>query len=167
MTFTARTEVINTLFVPAGSLPALAVMTEKAKDRGGYVTLAVSLPKRPKSTGERSQLNRHWGHCEDIADQLSTIKQSYTKRHIDAALRRMAVSEHLRTFLNVDGAEEPIHFSEMCVEEANIVEYVKQRFCDQHDLWLTEYDDTVDPPVPYRSIGGRTRAEMVTFRVGL
>ncbi len=162
MTFTARVEVIDTLWVPVGSLPALAVMTEKSKNRGGYVTLAVSLPKRPRSTGERSQLNRHWGHCEDIADQLSTIKQSYTKRHIDSALRRMAVHEHLGTFLNVDGAEEPIHFSEMSVEEADIVEKVKLRYCDQHELWLTEYDDTVDPPVPYRSIGGRSREEMTT-----
>ena len=167
MTFTAKVEVVNTLLVPAGSLPALAVMTEKAAKRGGYITLSISLPKRPKTTGERSQLNRHWGHCEDIADQLSTIKRSYTKREIDDALRRMAVSEHLPTFLNIDGQEEPIHLSEMSVEEANIVETVKQRFCDKNGLWITEYDDEVLPPVPYRSIGGRTRAEMAVYRSGL
>ncbi len=167
MTFTARTEVINTLLVPAGSLPALAVMVEKATKRGGYITLSISLPKRPKTTGERSQLNRHWGHCEDIADQLSTIKCSYTKREIDDAIRRMSVDEGLPTFLNIDGKEEPIHLSEMSVEEANIVERVKQRFCDENELWLHEYDDTVKPPVPYRCVGGRTRADMATYRPGL
>lgn len=164
MTFTAKIEVVNTLLVPAGNLPALAVIAEKAKKRGGYITLSISLPKRPKSTGERSQLNRHWGHCEDIADQLSTIKRSYTKREIDDAIRRMAVSEHLPTFLNIDGQEEPIHLSEMSMEEANVVERVKQRFCDENDLWLHEYDDEEHPPVPYRSIGGRTRAEMAVYR---
>lgn len=121
---------------------------------------------RPRSTGPRSENSRHWGHCTDIAQQLTTDECRYTKRHIDAALRRMAVSEGLPTFLNVDGVEEPIHTSEMTGRHMEIVERVKQRFADLHELWLTEYDDTVSPPVPYRSVGGRTRAEMEIWTAG-
>ena len=165
MTFTARAAVINSPFIPAGHLPAVAQLVARSeKSRGGYITVSLSLPHKPRSTGERSQLNRHWGHCEDIAEQLSTAEQVYTKRDIDAGLRRMAVSAGLPTLQNFDGAEEPIHFDDaMWIEQADIVERVKQRFADEHNLWLTEYDDTVSPPVPYRSVGGRSRAEMAKY----
>jgi predicted amidohydrolase len=92
------------------------------------------------------------------------VDRTYTKRDIDSALRRMSVSEGLRTFLNIDGAEEAIHCSDMTDVEADLVERVKQRFADEHGLWLTEYDETVNPPVPYRSVGGRSRAEMESLK---
>lgn len=153
----------------------------------------IDRPFRPRSTGYRSQNSRHWGHCDDIAVQLTVKgKHTYSKEEVDAALRRMSVIEGLPTFLNIDGVEEPIHFSEMSVDQANAVERVKQRFCDTHNLWLTEYDDTCNlchgemvvrdlgtpgtrkcpeckgsgkakAPVSYRSLHGRTRREMEEY----
>lgn len=134
---------------------------EKTND---YFRLRLDKPFRPRTTGYRSQNSRHWGHCDNIAKQISGEGQHYSKDDIDGALRRMAVSEGLRTFLSIDGIEEPIHFSEMSIEEANIVERVKQRFCDEHNLYLTEYDETTKPPMPYKSLDGRTRQEMEKYR---
>jgi hypothetical protein len=88
----------------------------------------------------------------------------YSKEDIDAALRRMAVSEGLRTYLSIDGHEEPIHLSEMSVEDAAIVERVKARYCDTNDLFLSEYRDPDDPSKGvYRSLGGRTYDEMLKW----
>ena len=161
MTFTAHRRLVNELALPAGVLEEYARLCERVDAKNaGYLTVRLEAPRRPRTTGERSQNSRHWGHCDDIAEQLTTSQQRYTKEDVDAALRRMSVREGLPTFIGVDGAEEPIHHSEMSVEQADVVERVKQRFADEHDLWLTEYDDSVSPPVAYRSVGGRTRKEM-------
>jgi hypothetical protein len=129
-----------------------------------YFRVRVEKPFKGITKGHRGQLPRHWGHCTDIAEQLSTDRQMYSKEDIDAALRRMAVSEGLRTYLSIDGHEEPIHLSEMSVEDAAIVERVKARYCDTNDLFLSEYRDPDDPSKGvYRSLGGRTYDEMLKW----
>ena len=165
MTFTARRAVIAEAFVPTGLLGEWQQLAERSDKRhAGYVTVTVDTPRRPRTTGERSQNSRHWGHCSDIAEQLSKPERVYTKRDIDTALRRMAVRDGLPTQIGVDGCEEPIGCERFTVEQADIVERVKQRFADEHELWLTEYDETVKPPVAYRSVGGRSRAEMQALK---
>jgi hypothetical protein len=130
----------------------------------GYVRLQIGPPVRPIKRGPRGQMNRHFGHCQDIADQLSTAKRMYTKEEVDRALRNLAVREGIPTVYNeIDDTVEPIHMSACSVEHANIIEIVKQKFCDEHSLYLTEYDETVNPPEPYRSLNGRTREEMKIY----
>jgi hypothetical protein len=128
----------------------------------GHARVRMDPPARPIKKGFRGQLPRHWGHCGDIAEQISTDDRRYTKEDVDGALRRMAVREGLRTVYNaIDDAVEAIHSSEWTVEDANIVEMVKQRFCDQHGLYLTEYHENPDGTLePYKSVAGRTRDEM-------
>ncbi len=112
------------------------------KQTNDYFCLTVGKPRRTISKGYRSQLSRHWGHCEDIAEQLTTATRRYTKDRVDRALRNMAVREGLPTEYNdIDDTVEPKGLSGMSVEEYEILERVKQRFADSIPLWLSEYDD--------------------------
>jgi hypothetical protein len=121
---------------------------------------------RPRSTGYRSQCNRFRGHCADIAAQVLDGKgePAYTEREIAEAMKRMAVEEGWPTHLSVDGIEEPMSESTATVEQEDILLKVQQRFADLNDLFLTEYDDSAAPPIPYRSKGGRTRQEMEAMK---
>ena len=117
---------------------------------------------RPRSTGYRSQSSRFRGHCDNIAEQIVTPKgtPAYSAREIADAMKRMAVSEGWPTKLSLDGNEEPISEADATMEQENILLMVQQQFADAHDLWLIEYDDSVAPPIPYKSRAGRTRQEM-------
>ncbi len=127
-----------------------------------YFRIRIDRPAKAISRGPRSQMARHWGHCTDIADQLATETKRYTKEMVDRSLRILAVREGLPTFYNeITDEVEPKHISDCSAEEYEIIERVKQRLADEAKLWLTEYDETVDPPVPYRSVAGRTRQEMI------
>jgi hypothetical protein len=130
-----------------------------------YFNVRLSRPFKPKTTGPRSQLNRHWGQCEDIAEQLTTDTRRYTKEMVDWGLRVLAVKEGLPTKYNeVSDSVEPIGFSEMSVEDAMLVERVKQRMCDKAGMWLSEYIDTLNPGLgTYKSVGGRTKSEMEAY----
>jgi hypothetical protein len=130
-----------------------------------YFNVRLARPFKPKTTGPHSQLNRHWGHCEDIAEQLSTEARRYTKDMVDWGLRVSAVKEGLPTKYNeVADAVEPIGFSEMSVEDAMVVERVKQKMCDETGMWLTEFVDPQDPKKgTYKSVGGRTNSEMEAY----
>lgn len=132
---------------------------EKQKRDNVQLHWEISLPKRPRSKGPRSQNNRIWGNCQDIADQLSGEEIEYTAEEIKAAMQRMAVDEGYPTKLSLDGKEVPKPTRYSTVEEANLLLKVIQRFADQHDLFITEYDEQG----PYRSVGGRTREEMRSY----
>lgn len=137
-------------------------LLESAYRKGmNQLSVELSLPHRSRSTGPRSQNNRIWGHCEDIAEQLidpESGKQKYTREEVKDAMMRFAVAEGYPTkWSDLHGEVIPIPTREASVEEAQIVLEVIQRFADRHALWLTEYD--LDG-VPYRSVGGRTREEM-------
>ena len=70
MTFTARAAVINSPFIPAGHLPAVAqLMANAERTHAGYLTITLALPKRPRTTGERSQNNHAWGHITQLAEE--------------------------------------------------------------------------------------------------
>jgi len=123
---------------------------------------------KPITRGYRSLMNRHWGHCSDIAQQLTDESKGirYTKEMVDRALRTLAVREKdgLRTFYNeITDDVEPIHMSECSAKEANLIELVKQRFCGDR-FWLTEYIDPLHPEKgSYKSVGGRTFTEMEAY----
>jgi hypothetical protein len=135
------------------------------KKHGGYIRAMLDRPAKPVKTGPRGQVNRHWGHCQDIADQVSTEEHAVSKEQVDVFLRKQAVREDYPTVYNVlEDSVEAVHFnSALSVEYANIVEKVKQKWCDEREFYLTEYDETVKPPVPYRSVGGRDRKQMEVY----
>lgn len=140
--------------------PQIQHLIEKAQEKQKRETIQlhweISLPKRPRSKGPRSQNNRIWGNCQDIADQISNEEEEYTAEEIKAAMQRMSVEEGYPTKLSLDGREVPKPTRYATVEEANTLLNVIQRYADQYELYLTEYDEQG----PYRSVGGRTREEM-------
>jgi len=141
-------------------------LVERAEEKhGGFIRGMLDVPAKPIKTGPRGQLNRHYGHCQDIADQVGTDEHPVTKEMVDIFLRKQAVREGFPTVYNVlEDAVEPVHFNAaLSVDHANIVERVKQKWCDERELFLTEYDETVSPPVPYKSIGGRDRKAMEAY----
>lgn len=126
--------------------------------RGKHVTqvhVELRPPFRARTTGDRSQNNRLWGHCTDIAQQLigDDGLPLYTPEDIKEAMCRMAVEEGYPTTLSLDGVEQPKRTRNASVEELSIVLNVIQRFADVHGLWLTEYDERG----PYRTVAGRPR----------
>ena len=145
-----------TFRVPADYRTSLiAVLNKCAANSSGYVTLTLDAPKRPRTTGERSQNSALWGWCSDIADQLSTMPdQDYTPEQVKAAMCRMAVSEGYPTALSIDGVEEPMPTRHASVEQMSVVLSVIVRFADEHSLYLTEYDGD---GIPRRMVGGKTK----------
>ena len=139
-----------TFRVPSSYRKALiAVLKKCAEKNSGYVTLTTEAPKRPRTTGERSQNSALWGWCSDIADQLH-----YTDEQVKAAMCRMAVSEGYPTALSIDGVEEPMPTRHASVEQMYVVLSVIVRFADEHSLYLTEYDGD---GIPRRMVGGKTK----------
>lgn len=142
-----------------------AIEEQLKKKRINQVSVKIGLPRRPVSKGERGQLNRIHGQCADLALQLSVGGKEYTTEEVKAAMKRMAVGIGYRSHMNdIDGVEEPISLADATMEEAGFVTTTINRFADAHDFWLTEYDDSVKPPIKYRSLHGRTREEMNKLR---
>ena len=151
--------------VPRASRNEFWAYVNAVEKKSKFFRVQLSPPAKPITRGYRSQMARHWGHCGDIAEQKTTEKRTYTKEMIDRSLRVMAVREHFPTqYDDVADVVEPIHMSQCTVEDANLIEHVKQRYCDEHEYWLTEYHELPDKKlIPYRSIGGRTYAEMQVY----
>ncbi|MCF7949881.1 MAG: hypothetical protein K9M94_14935 [Spirochaetia bacterium] len=134
-------------------IPEVAQLIEEARKKGiSQLKWEITLPRKPRSKGPRSQNNRIWGNCQDIADQLG----EYTAEEIKAAMQRMAVDDGYPTKMSVDGKEIPKPTSTVSSEEAKILLDVIQKFADEQSLYLTEYDGQG----PYKTVGGRTREEM-------
>jgi len=143
---------------------AVILLLEQARQRKiSQLAVTLGLPRRPRSTGARSQNHHFRGHCADIAAQLiapDTEGARYNPEEIADAMKRMAVAEGYPSKLGADGIEVPESEALASVEQETVLINVCHRFADIHSFWLTEYDDTVKPPVPYRTVGGRTREEM-------
>jgi hypothetical protein len=146
---------------------AVILLLEQARRRKiSQLAVTLGLPRRPRSTGERSQNHHFRGHCRDIAAQVVDIETGvplYTEDEIAQAMKRMAVSNGYPTRLGVDGIEIPESEAVASVEQANVLINTTHQFADEQSFWLHEYDDTVTPPVSYRTVGGRTRKEMEEY----
>jgi hypothetical protein len=127
-----------------------------------YVRLRLDTPHKPRSTGPRSTNNRIRGHCADITEQLNNKgkAENISEEEVYAAMKRMSVESGYPTYLSMDGTEQPLPMHNASEEQALIVCKTINKFADVHGMWLTEYDDSVKPPIAYRSTGGRSRQEM-------
>jgi hypothetical protein len=128
----------------------------------GYFRIRIDRPFKPKSTGPRSQMARFRGHCEDISVQLIELGQEITPEEVAEAMKRMSVAEGYGTHLSIDGIEMPNSLEGASMEQMAVVLKVQARYADTNNFWLTEYNDAT-PPVPYKSVGGRTEKEMVYY----
>lgn len=146
---------------------AINVLLEQSKQKcAGYLNIRLDLPHRPRTTGPRSQNNRLYGHCEDLAEQVldENGEPRFAKEQIRDAMLRMAVPEGYPTYLDLNGVESPLPDSQASVEQMNVVTRVLQRFADIHNFWLHEY--VAEGPHKgevYRSIGGRSYEEIQRY----
>ena len=159
MTFTTKAQYHDELHivVPRDFGPALVKLLERA-DRlhGGFVTVTLGTPKRPRSTGPRSQNSKVWGMCSDIADQFEANGIEISREKVYEAMKRMAVHEGYPTRFNpIDGIEEPESQSRVSVEQDQVLIAVVQRFADENNLYLTEYDES---GTSFKCIGGKKLA---------
>lgn len=107
--------------------------------------------KRMKSTGWRSQNSHAWGHCSDIAEQLTLSNRPITKRNVMDAMRGELVEDRLwpevehPLFRN----PQPMDWSEADSMLANVMVEKLHAFADLHGLYLTEYIEEVAQKVWY------------------
>lgn len=145
---------------------SIRALLELAANKGiNQLSVELQLPYRKRSSGFRSQNSRLHGHCKDIATQLMDTdsgEPTCTAEEVKEAMKRKAVEEGYPTkWSPIDGEVIPLPTRQASVEEMQIILDVVQRFADEHELWLHEYD--LDG-VPYRSVGGRSREEMERYR---
>lgn len=144
-----------------------ALVVQSREKCGGYLTLRLSLPYRPRSIGPRSQNSRFWGHCTDIAEQVyPDVTPANGKQRVHDGMLRMAVPEGYPTYLDINGVETPLPSAESSVEQLSLVCRVLQRYADTHNLWLHEY--IAEGPLKgrvYKSVGGRSYGNMILYAV--
>ncbi len=144
---------------------AVWALGEKAQAKGDYLQVQLGLPRKPRSTGFRSQNSRLHGNCENLAEQIADVETGvpiYTAEEIKEAMKRMAVSAGYPTRLSIDGREEPLPTRYSSQEEMQTVLDVIKKFADEHEYWLVEYCE--ETKLPYRSVGGRTKTEMEDYQ---
>jgi len=94
-----------------------AIMDKSAAKHGGCITVDISTPKRPRTTGPHSQNSCVWGWVETIAEVLDMDRD-----RVYQAMKRMAVDNGYPTVLNeLDGCEEPKSQADATVEECSIL----------------------------------------------
>ena len=116
----------------------------------------------PRSFGPRSQSARFHGHCQDIAVQ----SKEYTAPQVKEMLKWHAAAEGLwRTVTDFWGNRHPISESLASIEEeANLIR-LQQMLADSKGWWLVEYIDPAKPKLgTYKSIGGRSYSEMLSYK---
>jgi len=116
----------------------IKLQSEAIEKKGGFLTITLEFPKRPRTTGELSQNNHIMGHCRDIAEQLD-----YQVDYVYEAIKRMACGTlGYPTHLNeIDGTEEPLPQKYASVEQASLLIKMCHVFADRNHLWLIEQEN--------------------------
>ncbi len=136
--------------------------TELALTKGAWQKIAISPPSKPRTTGERSQEAHVRGHCESISVQAKNHR--WTPEQVLAVMKGLTAlsgrpypkPEYFRGV--------PVYASNAdlsSIEENSLIETIHQ-FADEHNFWLTEYTNELEPR-PYKTRGGRTLAEMMSI----
>jgi hypothetical protein len=158
MTFTTKARLSSDgllLTIPRDYSEAiLSIVERSANKHNGFMTVTLGTPKRPRTTGPRSQNSKVWGMVADIVDQFHQSGMVDVERdHVYEGFKRMAVAEGYPTRYNpIDGIEEPESQSRVSVEQDAILIKVIQRFADENNMYLTDYDEQGRQ---VRTIGGK------------
>lgn len=148
----------------------LSVLTETDRDAvvrlhnqlvekfGGYHQVWLSAPSRPRTTGYRSQSARIRGSCGAIAFQAQDKR--WTAETVYALMKGLAVKENLWPYLEYRGERVPISEAMATIEDDNNLIKVINKFSDENNFWLYEYDEHDGKQCVYKSLGGRSLEEM-------
>lgn len=124
---------------PRSVHPAMEHITEKSEAKNnGYVRIRISLPGRPRTTGEKSQ-NRHInGHIQQIA-----IETGNDFEVVKMAIKSAAISEGYGFQTLPDGSVWPISESEATIEQAAVLIETIHRFAMEWGIILKEDDNDI------------------------
>jgi hypothetical protein len=106
-----------------------------------------------RSTGYRSQNHHLHAHCADIGEQACVPKHA-----VYQAICLEAVEEDILAYRILWGKMIPDHESEWTTEQCANVLTLTHKIADQHNYWLTEYDDSI-PPKAVRMWAGKPKEE--------
>jgi stage V sporulation protein SpoVS len=158
MTFTTKARLSPDgllLTIPRDYTEAIKIIADRATNKhSGFMTVTLGTPKRPRTTGPRSQNSKVFGMCTDIVEQFHQAGMiDIDVDKVYQAFKRMAVAEGYPTRYNpIDGIEEPESQSRISVEQDAILIKVIQRFADENNMWITDYDEQGRQ---VRTIGGK------------
>jgi hypothetical protein len=138
--FTARIaydEPILRVEVPVGLRDAVhAVYARAVLRHGGYGALSVDTPRRPRTTGERSQNHHFNGHCQTIA-----VETGCSFDAVKAHIKRLAVDIGYPFDTLPDGTVAPKSEADASVEDAIKLIDAAHRFAAEYQIRLREGDD--------------------------
>lgn len=137
MTFTARRAIINEPLLPAGLLPAYSALAARADEKhGGFLTVTLALPRRPRSTGPHSQNAHINGHIQTIAEETGCSFDA-----VKAHVKRLAV-DHGYPFATLpDGSIAPKSEADASVEDAIVLIETIHAFAAEYGIALKEGDE--------------------------
>lgn len=127
---------------------------------GGNVLLQISLPKRPRTTGQRSQNHIIRGDCASISKQCIKDNPKFTPGFVHAMLKAFAVRDKYYPYIEIDNQIIPLSEADLSVEQATQFTGYIEKFADENNLWLIRMDEK---GIPYRTVGGRTKEEMEKY----
>lgn len=159
----------NSLIIRLDSLPHdvkscfVKMETELMLNHAAWQMVTITSPTKPRSTGYRSQNSRIHGHCADIAAQAGKAEFKDPEQ-IKLLMKYLAIDRGY-PHSEYRGKIIPKKSSECNTLEANILLETIQQFADENNFYLTEYTKKQGnkDAIPYKSIGGRTLAEMQKF----
>ena len=133
--------------------------TELALTKGSWQKISITPPEKPRTTGKRSQESHVRGHCESISQQAKNHR--WTPDQVLIVMKGLtALSD--RPYPKPEIYRDiPVYASNAdltSIEENSLIETIHE-FADQNGMWLIELDERERP---YKSLGGRTLAEMMT-----
>lgn len=115
---------------------------ELSKKSGqSWAFVEIKPPKRPITTGPRSQMAWIHGQCTFIAQQLSGKGIMYSMEDVKTSMKSMARELGYPTKLGIDGFEYPVSLSEATMDDAKAVTQIICDFADRNGLYLYAYDD--------------------------
>ena len=131
--FTAHWRAIEAALIPAWAQADLHRLATKADKHGGTVSYAITLPRRPRTTGERSQNHRINGHCQQIAMETG-CSFGAVKMH----MKRLAIDRGYPFDTLPDGTVAPKSEADVTVEEATYLIETINQFAGEYGIELRE-----------------------------
>ena len=123
--------------IPQTHVDFLCTLAEGVKTRRcNQLYLKVGLPRKPRTTGYRSQNSHIHGHALTIAEYTGDYKED-----VIAEAKRRAVVRGYRTHVDSFGNIGPISEKDATTEEAGYIIEELHKIADEMDIRLKEYDD--------------------------
>lgn len=132
--------------VPGAFWPLQRALLDKSAERhGGYLSLDVSLPHKPRSTGWKSQNHRLNGFvsqiCKATGNDFDDIKLFVKRRAMRRGLPPKLNGSGQVVYSRIDGEPLPKSETEMSVEECSWCIAETEQLAAEENIQLVEIDN--------------------------